>query len=51
MSVSMWDGYVYINEYVQSDLSCCFVFQIPLQLKSKATLGPKNGVYIILESR
>ncbi|XP_068800868.1 thromboxane-A synthase isoform X2 [Struthio camelus] len=25
--------------------------EIPLQLKSKATLGPKNGVYIQLESR
>ncbi|XP_050826012.1 thromboxane-A synthase isoform X3 [Serinus canaria] len=25
--------------------------EIPLQLKSKATLGPKNGVYIMLESR
>ena len=36
----MWDGYIYINKYVQSDLSCSSVFQIPLQLKSKATLGP-----------
>ncbi|XP_051499974.1 thromboxane-A synthase [Apus apus] len=29
----------------------CPETEIPLQLKSKATLGPKNGVYIILESR
>ncbi|KAL9853865.1 thromboxane-A synthase isoform 1-T4 [Geothlypis trichas] len=29
----------------------CPETEIPLQLKSKATLGPKNGVYIMLESR
>ncbi|XP_074438071.1 thromboxane-A synthase isoform X2 [Larus michahellis] len=29
----------------------CPETEIPLQLKSKATLGPKNGVYITLESR
>ncbi|XP_063010089.1 thromboxane-A synthase isoform X3 [Melospiza melodia melodia] len=29
----------------------CPETEIPLQLKSKATLGPKNGVYIVLESR
>ncbi|XP_061867142.1 thromboxane-A synthase [Colius striatus] len=29
----------------------CPETEIPLQLKSKATLGPKNGVYILLESR
>ncbi|XP_071583912.1 thromboxane-A synthase isoform X3 [Heliangelus exortis] len=29
----------------------CPETEIPLQLKSKATLGPKNGVYIILEPR
>ncbi|XP_066039997.1 thromboxane-A synthase isoform X2 [Chamaea fasciata] len=29
----------------------CSETEIPLQLKSKATLGPKNGVYIMLESR
>ncbi|XP_074930819.1 thromboxane-A synthase isoform X5 [Phalacrocorax aristotelis] len=29
----------------------CPETEIPLQLKSTATLGPKNGVYIILESR
>ncbi|XP_056368033.1 thromboxane-A synthase isoform X1 [Oenanthe melanoleuca] len=29
----------------------CPETEIPLQLKSKATLAPKNGVYVILESR
>ncbi|NXB15463.1 THAS synthase, partial [Rhagologus leucostigma] len=29
----------------------CPETEIPLQLKSKATLGPKNGVYIMLEPR
>ncbi|XP_039918854.1 thromboxane-A synthase isoform X2 [Hirundo rustica] len=29
----------------------CPETEIPLQLKSKATLGPKNGVYLMLESR
>ncbi|NWV85739.1 THAS synthase, partial [Dasyornis broadbenti] len=29
----------------------CPETEIPLQLKSKATLGPKNGVYVMLESR
>ncbi|NXW56494.1 THAS synthase, partial [Eurystomus gularis] len=29
----------------------CPETEIPLQLKSTATLGPKNGVYIMLQSR
>ncbi|NXP27014.1 THAS synthase, partial [Scytalopus superciliaris] len=29
----------------------CPETEIPLQLKSRATLGPKNGIYIMLESR